>query len=229
MTKNKPIEHQDANLEKVESALTRTEHYIEENRKVLSIVVIAILVIVGGYMAYSRFYKLPLEEEAKSQMFVAERYFEKDSFNLALNGDNNYPGFLKISNDYSGTKAENMANYYIGVCYMNLGNFDKAIEYLNQFDSNDKMLQPISIGLIGDAYMEKNQIEDAIKYYTKAAETQPNNFTSPVYLMKVAQALETKGNYKDAIDVYTKIKKDFYNSNEGRVVDKYITRAKLKS
>ncbi len=229
MAKNNPVEHQEQGVEVVESALSKTEQYIEDNRKVLSIVVIVILAIVGLYMAYSRFYKKPLEEEARAQMFVAEQYFEKDSFNLALKGDANYPGFLKIVDNYGSTKAGNIANYYIGICYMNLGDFDKAITYLKNFSTGDKMLTPVATGLIGDAYMEKNQIDEAISYYKKAAETQVNNFTSPIYLMKAAQAFEAKNNYKEALDLYNKIKTDYSTSNEGRTIDKYITRAKLKS
>src|ERR1035437_6190261 len=87
-------------LEGIESALTRTEQYIEENQKSLMIIAGAIIAVVAIYFAFNRFYLKPKEEKAQTQMFVAEQYFEKDSFRLALNGDGNYPGFLGIIDEY---------------------------------------------------------------------------------------------------------------------------------
>ena len=105
-------------LETVESSLGRTEMFIEDNKeKLLTGLAVVVLVIFGIY-AYIKFIKTPKENNAAAQMFMAEQYFERDSFNLALNGDGNYPGFLKVMNEYSGTKAANNAKYYAGVCYM---------------------------------------------------------------------------------------------------------------
>jgi tetratricopeptide (TPR) repeat protein len=228
MASNKNVATKEESLEKVESALGRGERFIEENQKILTIVVVGILAVVGIIMAYNRFYKKPLEEEARSQMFVAEQYFERDSFRLALNGDANYPGFLKVIDEYGSTKAGNLANYYAGICYIKMGKYDDAIGHLKEFSSNDRMIASLSSGLLGDAYMEKNQVDEAISFYKKAADKNPNNFSSPIFLMKLAEALELKGNNKEALDIYKKIKEDFPRSSEGRVIDKYITRAKLK-
>ena len=84
------------NLQELESALTRTEHFIEENQKPITYAVIAVVVIVIAFLGISRFYLQPRQDEALSQMFMAENYFERDSFNLAINGDGNYLGFLDI-------------------------------------------------------------------------------------------------------------------------------------
>ncbi len=221
MSSKKKETHQDQ-FESVENALSKTEHYIEENQKSLTIIVAAIIIIVGGYLGYKRFVMTPKENEAKAQMWMAEQYFARDSFNLALNGDGNYLGFLDIIDEYSITKSANLAYYYSGISYLHLGDFENAIEYLKQFESDDQMVAPVAYGAIGDAYSELGNNDDALMFYNKAVNTSENNFTTPIYLMKVAFIQKQNGEYKKALDTYQRIEKDFPNTSEGRQVSKYI-------
>jgi tetratricopeptide (TPR) repeat protein len=214
-------------FENVENALSKTEHYIEENQKSLTIIVVAIIIIVGGYLGYKRFVETPKENESRSQIWMAEQYFAKDSFNLALNGDGNYLGFLDIIEEYGITKSANLAYYYSGISYLHLGQFENAIEYLKQFESDDKMIAPIAYGAIGDAYMELDNLNDALVFYNKAVNTSENNFTTPIYLMKLSFVHKQNGNYKKALENYKKIKKEFPNTAEGRQVSKYIAQIEV--
>jgi tetratricopeptide (TPR) repeat protein len=228
MAKSKKVDTTD-NIELVENALSKTEQFIEDNKKVLTIIVIAIVVIVGGYLGYTKLYVAPMEDEAKSQMFVAEQYFEKDSFKLAINGDGNYLGFLGIIDQYGVTKAGNLAEYYAGIAYLHLGQFQQAIDHLKNFSTDDEMIAPVAIGAIGDAYLELHNNSDAISYYKKAIEkASENKFLAPIYLMKLGFAYETDNNYKLALETYQKIDNEYAKTNEGRNVEKYIQRAKLK-
>lgn len=210
----------------VEEALSKTEHFIEENQKILFIIIGAIIVVVLGFFGFKRFYQAPREQAGLEEMYMAERYFEMDSLNLALNGDGMYPGFLQIIDDYSMTKASNLSKYYAGICYLRLGNFDEAIDYLKSFKPKDQILGPMAKGALGDAYMEKNQIARAADYYTEAAEMNENDFTSPLFLMKAGWAYELNSEFDKALKSYEKIKYEFPNSNEAREIDKYIARAK---
>ena len=125
---------------------SNAERYIDENQKSLSIIIIAIVCIVGGFFAYKKLYVAPKELEAQSDMYVAEQYFRKDSLNKAINGDGNYLGFLDIIDEYSVTPSGNLANYYLGICYLKLGNYQNAIEYLTAYDSDDEMVSSIARG-----------------------------------------------------------------------------------
>ncbi len=224
---SKKKESQQDQFESVENALSKTEHYIEENQKSLTIIVLAIIVIVGGYLGYKRFVETPKENEAKSQMWMAEQYFARDSFNLALKGDGNYLGFLDIVDEYSITKSANLAYYYSGISYLRLGQYENAIEYLKQFESDDKMIAPIAYGAIGDAYMELNNPKDALVFYTKAVNKSENNFTTPIYLMKVAFVHKQNGDFEKALEAYKRIEKDFPNTAEGRQISKYIAKVEV--
>jgi len=175
-------------------------------------------------LATHRFYSLPREAKAKEQIFVAEQYFEKDSFNLAINGDGNYPGFLDIIADYGGTKAGKLAKYYTGISNLHLGNYQEAIDYLEKFSTDDLLLAPVALGATGDAYSELGNKEKAVKLYMEAAELNPNKFTSPVYFLKAGIIYEAIGNKEKALAVYKIIKEKYAESSEGRTIDKYIAR-----
>lgn len=218
------IENTEEPIINVEQAYTKTEHYIEENKNRLATIAVVIAAVVGGYFAYKFLYIQPMDDEAQKQMWKAEQYFEKDSFDLALNGDGNYFGFLQIIDDYGLSKTANLAHYYAGISYLRKGEFENAIEHLESFDSDDEMLAPIAVGAIGDAYMELGKTEDALSQYVKAAEMRDNQFTAPLYLMKAGLAYELQGDYSGAKKVYEKIKKDYSETTEGRNVDKYLAR-----
>ena len=221
--KNKEVN----NFQEVEGALTKTEQFIEDNQKTLSIIVLVIIAVVAGYFAYMKFYVKPLENEAASQMFVAEQYFERDSFNLAINGDGNYLGFIDIIDEYGVTKSANLAYYYAGISYLHLGEYEEAIDYLKNFDSEDHIIAPIATGAIGDAYSELGNNEEAVSYYVKAAEKDNNNFTAPIYLMKAAKSYEANNDYDNSLEIYNNIKDNYPKSKQARFIEKYITRAKL--
>ena len=221
-------EHKEEPMVDVQETISKAERYIEENKKSLSIIVGAVIVLVGGYFAWTKLYLAPLEEEARGQMFVAEKYFEKDSLNKAINGDGQFDGFKKIIDDYSLTTSGNLAHMYLGLCYLHKGQFEDAIKELKEYDGEDMMLGPISLGAMGDAYSELGKTDDAIDQYLKASGANKNNFTTPIYLMKAATLYETQGKYKDALKVYEQLKTDFPEAREGKDVEKYISRAKAK-
>ena len=213
--------------EGVESALSKTEQFFEENQKIIIRVAVIALAIAAIYLGYKRFYMIPRENEARSQMFVAEQYFETDSFNLALYGDGNYSGFLEIIDDYSVTKAANLARYYAGISFLRLGQYEDALEYLEKFKVNDKMVAPIATGAMGDAHVELGELEKGLELYLKAAKMSENNFTSPIYLMKAAQVYEQLQEYDKAIEIYRQISKDFPDYSRENNIEKYIARLQV--
>ena len=219
---------QEDNLQELESALTRTEQFIEDNQKVITYVVGGLLLVAAAYLGFNKFYLQPKQDEALSQMFMAENYFERDSFNLAINGDGNYLGFLDIIDDYGITKSANLAKYYTGVSYLYLGQYEEAIDYLNDFKTKDLLLAPIAEGAKGDAYLELGEQDNALKQYKKAYSLTENELTSPVYMMKAAKLLESMDELEDALSLYEQIKADYPASQEGANIDKYISRVKIK-
>jgi tetratricopeptide (TPR) repeat protein len=209
----------------VEEVYSKTEDFIEKNKKTLTSAAIALIAIIGLYYGYKKLYLEPKEEEGRIELFKAEQYFEMDSLQKAVYGDGQYLGFIDLIENYSGTKTENLSHYYLGICYLRLGQFEDAIDELEDFSTNDVMLGSVAIGAIGDANMELGRVSDAVSYYKKAANRKSNDFTSPIYLLKAGEALESEGNFSEALEVYQEIKDNYPDTQEGRQIDKYIARA----
>lgn len=230
MAKQKKKHEEDEVLVDVGQSLSKVEHFFEENRKSITVIMVALFAIVGGYFAYLYMYQMPRENEAQEYIYTAQSYFEQDSLKLALNGDGSTKGygFLDVADEYSGTKAGNLANYYAGVCYLNLGQFQDAIKYLDNFDSDEDVLSVVAKGAIGDAFMELDQPKEALDYYKRAVSGEENSFVVPFYLKKAGMVAEGQGNLKDAQKYFTRIKKEFKDSQEAADIDKYIARVEAK-
>jgi tetratricopeptide (TPR) repeat protein len=211
-------------LKTIEESLTKAEMYVEDNKNNLMIIVLAIAIGFSAFFAYDRFYVQPNENNAITEMYMAEKNFEQNKFQEALDGDEQYAGLIEIIDTYGGTKAANLAEYYAGISYLRLGDAEAAIDHLDNFSSDDEMLAPIAQGAIGDAFSELGQNEEALNYYVKAAELRTNNFTTPVYLMKAANAAYSLGEKDQALSLYTRIQDEFSSSREGQNISKYISR-----
>jgi tetratricopeptide (TPR) repeat protein len=225
MAKHKKDENP-STISSVEETLTRTEQYLEENYKTLLIGLAAIVLLVGlGWLA--KIYLNKRNDEAQSQMFQAEKYLEIDSLKLALNGDGNYLGFLDIAKDYRFTNSANLARYCAGICYLHLGNYNEAIDFLNKYSKKDKVIGSLAIGATGDAYVELGNLEKGVSKYIEAADYAKNSFNSPIFMMKAAEIYESTGKYQEALNLYERIQNKYPESTEGTTIEKNIARVKL--
>jgi tetratricopeptide (TPR) repeat protein len=213
-------------LENVEETLTRTEQYLEENYRTL-LTGLAVIAVIAGIIWLGSIYLKKRSSDAQSQMFQAERYFEIDSFALAINGDGNYLGFLDISQSYKMTRAANLAKYYAGICYLKLGEYEDAITHLESFKKRDNILAATATGAIGDAYVELGDMAKGADYYSQAAAFSSNEFLTPVFLMKEGQVYESLEQYSKALEVYQTILDKYPTSTEGSTIEKHIARVKL--
>ncbi len=219
---------QGENLEITET-INKAEGYVSENRKSISIIGGAILVIILGYFAYTNFIVKPQELNAQKEMFMAEHYFQVDSIDKAMNGDGQFPGFIEIIDSYGSSNSANLAHYYLGMCYMKKGEWEQAIEYLEKYDAEDDITGALALGAIGDANNELGNNDEAESYYMKAVNWDKNQFTAAIFLMKAAFVREQKNDFKGAAELYERIKKDYPKSTEGRDVERYLVRANLRA
>ena len=222
------VQKDEERLEQIESTLGKTEMFIEKNRNTIMVVLGIIIVVVLAIFGVKKFIVEPREAEAQTAIFRAEQLFENDDYATALNGDGNIAGFMDIINEYGGTKTGNLARYYAGICYLNTGDFENAIKYLDEFKGKDQIVRPLATGAMGDAYLELDNAAEAAKCYEKAAKESANSFTSPMFLMKAGLAYEMVENYQKALDMYKTIKVDYPNSNEGFSIEKYIAYVEAK-
>jgi predicted negative regulator of RcsB-dependent stress response len=226
-TEHKEVQHEEhksvevlESPEMLQDKLNSSVEFVKENKNTVSYVLAAIAIIVGGFFFY-RYYQSTQNADAQKAMFQSVYYFEADSLNKALNGDGKNPGLKEIADDYSGTQAGNLAHFYVGATYLKQGKFDEAITYLSGFSSSDLVVQGRAYCLIGDANMEKNNLDEALSYYEKAANYHPNKEFTPRYLIKVALAAELKKDNSKAIAAYDKIINEYPLSQEINDAKKY--------
>jgi tetratricopeptide (TPR) repeat protein len=214
------------NPEVIQEKLVGIERWIENNPKLIIGIVGVVVLAAAGVFGF-RYYVDNQDVEAQKEMFQAVRYFETDSLNLALNGDGNNLGFLQIVEDYGLTQAGNLANFYAGAIYLKQGKYPLAIFHLEDFKVDDLLVQARAYSLIGDAYMEQKDFENAAKYYNKAADYKPNKEFTPLYLMKAALAYEKLNNPERAKAAYQTIIDTYWESSEVQNAKKF--KAKLEA
>jgi len=201
------------NPEVLAEKLSKTEHFLEQNRKIVIAVIGGLAVIVSAFFLF-RYYLANQNIQAQVDMFQAVYYFEADSIQKALQGDGNNYGFLDIIDNYGMTKTANLANYYVGACYLKLGNYQNAIDYLTDFSSDDLIVQSRAYALQGDAHMELGEYNKAARFYEQAANHKSNQYLSPLYLVKAAVAYEKLMDFEAAADCYSLIIDKYPDSNE---------------
>ncbi|NNE78569.1 MAG: tetratricopeptide repeat protein [Pricia sp.] len=234
-------EHESATAEvfsTLDESASKTEAWVAKNQNFILGFIGVIAVGVLGYLAYVQFVEKPKEASAANEMYYPQQYFDqalnsttaKDSlYNLALNGAEGKYGFLDIIDEYSGTKAANLANFSAGMAYLNMQKYEEAITHLGNFSSDDDILGALAKGGLGDAFMQLGQPEDALGYYEKALAHSDNDFTAPKFLYKAGvTALELSQNDK-ALGYFQRIKDDYASSDEARTIDAFIGMAKSSS
>ncbi len=219
----------------LDQSASKTEAWVAKNQNYILGVIGIIAVGVLGYLAYNQFVQKPKDAEATNELLYPQQYFEqamnspvaKDSlFTLALEGAEGKYGFLDIIDEYPGTKAANLANYSAGMAYLNMNKYQEAIDYLEDFSSEDDILGPLAKGGLGDAFMQLGQPEDALGYYEKALGMNTNEFTTPKFLYKAGVTAMELNQHDKALQYFQRIKDEFSTSDEARTIDAFIGMAK---
>jgi TolA-binding protein len=211
------------NPEVIAEKLVPGEDFLKSNSKILAGILAVAVVLIGGVLFF-QYNTQQQNEKAQAEMFQAVYFFEQDSVDFALNGDGINKGFLTIIEDYPRTDAANLSHFYTGSIYLSQKKFEDALTHLEEFSSDDYLVQAKAYSLVGDANLELGKTEEAIAQYTKAARTNENKFMSPKYLAKLAVAQEEAGKIEEAIKTYTEIEEKYYESFEFAAARKHKAR-----
>ena len=205
--------------------LAESEDFVRRHRTVLlGLLAVVVLAVVGAFAYYT--YRNNQNETAQAKLFRAVNYWEADSLNKAVKGDGRAPGLTTIANEYSGTAAGNLANFYAGVAALKEGKFKEALDYLEDFSSDDYLVQSRAYALMGDAQMEMNKPKEAADLYAKAADHKSNEYFSPGYLLKEAAAREAAKDNEGAIKAYENIINNYPAAQEVGEARQFLARLK---
>lgn len=220
----------------LDEGASKTEQFVSKYQNIIVGTIVVVIVGVLAYLGYNRFILEPKEEEAANELNQSQIYFdmaletttekERDSlFNLAINGGNGKFGFVDIAEEYSSTKTGDLANYYAGISFLNIGDYQSAITYLENFKTEDEIIATLAIGAIGDAFIQLEQPEEALDYFVKAAKRRDNNYTTPKYLFKAAITAIELDKPDDAIEYLETIENKYSDSEEAKKIAPYLGKA----
>jgi len=198
--------------------------FYEKNKTTISYALTAIILVVGGYLGYTYFYKAPNEEKAYTKLAIPQMYFQADSMRMALEGDGKNPGLVNIEKNYGGTAAGNLALYYEGIAYLHNGDYKKAIKALSAFDGKGTMVADQANGALGMAYLEDGNKAKAIESFKKATENASDMLVTPMYLYQLGIAYEMNNQANEAKAAFQRIKDEYPRSISAREVDKELAR-----
>ncbi len=207
-----------------EDVVVKAKDFWSRYSKIILGVGTALILVVGGFFVYKNLIQKPKEEKAADAMFKAEEYYRKDSVNLALNGDGQNPGFLRIISRYGGTDAANLAHFYAGSCYIKLDDNANAIKHLKDFSSDAKQIQQRAYKLLGDASADLGKNADALNYYKKAGRHFEEDQASSAEALFLAAYLADRvmKDQKEAIALYKELKEKFPRTQQGFEADNYL-------
>lgn len=210
-----------------EPTLNNSEAFFLKNKKAIVYGVLAVIIIIAGIIVYKQYVSAPREDKASTALAKGQEYFQQDLYEKALNGDGaGYAGFVKVADDYSSTDAGNLANLYAGLCYAQLGKWNEAAQYIEEFDTkDDQMISPAAEGALGNVYAHLKQLDKAVKHLKNAAKNADNNSLSPTFLIQAGEILESQGKAAEALELYKEIKEKYVYSMQYQTIDKYIERA----
>jgi predicted negative regulator of RcsB-dependent stress response len=214
----------------MEQTLNQSEAFFLKYKKAIITVVVALIVIIAGAVLYKTYISEPNEQKASTAIAKGQEYFAQGLFEQALNGDSaSFKGFAKLADEYSSTAAGNLANLYAGLCNAQLGKWDAAVKFLEEYDgADDQMISPAAEGALGNAYAHLNQLDKAVSHLKKAAEKADNNSLSPTFLIQAGEILESQGKNDEALKLYQTVKEKYFNSMQYQTIDGYIERVSVK-
>ena len=127
-----------------QESISKLEAGVLKYKKVISISVVAVIVVVAGLILLNTLYLKPRQAEASTALAKGQELFAQQQYEAALNGDKTgYIGFLKVIDQYGCTDAANLAKLYAGLCYANLGKWNEAAELIDDYSAgDDAMVSP---------------------------------------------------------------------------------------
>jgi predicted negative regulator of RcsB-dependent stress response len=204
----------------------RIKRWVNAQNKGLTYAIGAVVILVGGFLCYMQFYKLPKEKEAIAAIYKIQDLFDMDSFRQVAKDA------PKLADKFSGTKGGELAAYMAGVASLHTGDFNNAVKYLEDVDFKDDVMKIQATGLLGDAYVENKDLESGLKQYLKAGKNAKVQFASIWWYKKAGRIYEKKNEWKKAQELYEMVKKNGQDQDptpEMAEVEKLLERAKAKT
>lgn len=205
-------------IDDINDTLSKAEIKIQQNKKVvmwIAVAVAAILVIVLGYIYFIR---KPQINKANDQIGLVDNKavtYEFSNQNNMLDSAGRAQSLAEIIQGYeaaskAGHDAGERAKLMSAVYLYKAGDYQKALTYLKDFDSSSDVVEALAKGLEGDCLVNTDKYDEAIKCYQEAAnEVKDNQVLVPYFIEKEAVVQDHLKKYSVEADLYNRILKEF--------------------
>jgi len=226
------LEQEEVLTENVDAGYIENDNnleFFEKNKKLITGIIIAAIVVIGGSIFYQKRIVAPEDNRSQETLWQAEfSLLNEENWSAAIKGDSlkGNDGLKKIAEEFSGYSGGRIAQYELGIAYLNNAQYDEAINALKEVDFDDEMISTVALGAIGDAYIELNNVTDAANYYQQAYKNSKNELTTPLYMLKAANAKELESKFDEAVKIYDELIAQFPNAEETEKAIKNIELAR---
>tara|TARA_B100000768_G_C11284089_1_gene380758 strand:- start:5828 stop:6550 length:723 start_codon:yes stop_codon:yes gene_type:complete len=220
----------------VQEVYTKTELFIENNKKTLlgglGIVVLAIL----AFFMYNNFVRVPAIANANEEIHMAEMYFMMDSLETSKNGADTFDGLQAMADDHAGSPVGMRANYQLGIINRDNGDYESALHNFKLANFNSPLLGAMTNGNIGDCLVEigasyeegadaTSKFKEALPFFKRAAQSSTDEVTTQLYYKKAANVCLKLEMFNEAVSMYNGILEASTNVNSAEHKDATKLRA----
>ncbi|CAG5076944.1 tetratricopeptide repeat protein [Parvicella tangerina] len=215
-TEEAPSSAINSNLNKA-SLLDKISDFLTLRGKIIGAVVGGALLIILGWFGYQKWFVEPEDIRTAESLYQTEAHIVDDqNWEMAIKGDTamgTYPGLETQSKQFEGYAGGNIANYDLGIAYLNKGDAANALKAFQKVEFDDENLATLTLGAMGDASLNLGKYADAIDYYKQAYNRRPKNeMTAPLYMVKLANTYEVQKKYGEAEKLYKDLIANFPDS-----------------
>ena len=208
MTKKHNNESVDTNME----SLSQAESFIKKNNKKIIIAVVAIVAVVIGYLVFDAI------SDSKDKAGQEAYTMVEESGDLTE--------LEKYLEEYDGHTVE-IAEFSAGIAAFEAKDYNKAIKYFSEYESEDELLAARALACIGDCYAHLGDIAKAYENYALAV-AKADNMLASEYAFRAGLAAEKLNKKDKALAMYKLIQNKYPSTPRAMGIDKYISRAEAK-
>lgn len=201
----------------------KAQNFLAEHKKHIGLVIFGTVVLLGVGVAYNN-NRLANEQKAAGELGKIFTYYDSGSYKLAIDGipEKNILGLKLIADNYGSTPSGELATFYLANVYYMIGDYDNALEYFQEFDTDDNILEVSALSGIAASYEGKGKYAEAAKYFERAARVSSDQLLNPENLRNAARNYALAGEKERAVEIYKKIKKEFPGSPHAREAERSI-------
>jgi tetratricopeptide (TPR) repeat protein len=219
----KKISKRDLKEDALVSTYVRLTSFYEQNKRVISIGITAVVVAVFALVIYMK-NRSENNEKAITALGAIFESYDAGQFQRSVDGipEKNIQGLRSIVDNYGGSAAGEIARFYLASAYAQLGRYDEALREFEDCSLSGELLSVSRLSGIGSCYEAKSMFKDAAAFFEKAATQYPKDVSAAENLNNAARDYGLAGDRERAIDLYKRIKKNYPTTAFARDADRFI-------